>query len=240
MIIFLSELQKEHLNLLHKHSTQVLIDFCKLTIDYLNNGVDQKKHNIAAEKLNVPLMAVQNLVHALVYLIIEACKHNLSESDFKSSLALAGFSTEQQEILLKLYYTKKIELSSALNLLQQKDPTYQDFSWRFEVQIASRNTSEEIKPMVAMDFVLMTPKNFGQSKEDKLDKLNSTSNNKNVSPIHINTTVQDAKAASHCQNIINHHLLQCDLSNLIHMTNVLDQALKESKSQHVRRVQRAL
>ncbi|XP_026764374.1 COMM domain-containing protein 2-like [Galleria mellonella] len=239
MIIFLSELQKEHLDLLHKHSIQVLIDFCKLTIDYLNNGVNPKKHNIAAEKLNVPMTVVQNLVHALVYLIIEACKHNLSESDFKSSLALAGFSTEQQEILVKLYNTKKTELSSALNLLQQKDPTYQDLSWRFEVQIASRNSSEEIKPMVSMDFVVMTPKNFRQPSEDKIDQY-SKNNNKNVSPIHINSTVQEAKAASHCQNIINHHLLQCDLPNLIHMTNVLDQALKESKSQHVRKVQRAL
>ncbi|KAM3966816.1 COMM domain-containing protein 2 [Aphomia sociella] len=239
MIIFLSELQKEHLDLLHKHSPQVLIDFCKLTIDYLNNGVNHKKHSIAAEKLNVPVTVVQNLVHALVYLIIEACKHNLSEPDFKSSLAIAGFSTEQQEILLKLYNTKKSELSSALNLLQQKDPTYQDFCWRFEVQVASRSSSEEIKPMVAMDFVVMTPKNFGQSREDKIDQY-SKSNNKSASPICINSIVQEAKAASHCQNIIKHHMVQCDIPNLIHMTNVLEQALKESKSQHVRKVQRAL
>ncbi|KAJ8734022.1 hypothetical protein PYW07_014573 [Mythimna separata] len=239
MIIFLSELQKEHLSLLNQHSIQVLIDFCKLALDYLNNGANHKKYGIAAEKLDVSLTAVQNLVHALVYLIVEACRLNLSDADLKSSLALAGFSTEQQEVLVKLHNTKKTELSEALNLLQQKDPTYQDLSWRFEIQVASRSSNEQIKPMVAMDFMLMKPKNFGQYSEhnrigyEKEDKDSLT-------PIQINSSIQDAKAASHCQNKINHVLLQCDLPNLLHLTNKLEQALKESKSQHVRKVQRSL
>ncbi|KAI5634783.1 COMM domain-containing protein [Phthorimaea operculella] len=236
MIIFLSDLQKEHLSFLHQHSTQVLVDFCKLSIEYLNNGSNHKKYSIAAEKLSVSLTTVQNVVHALVYLIVEACKHNLSDGDFKSSTALAGFSSEQQEVLLKLYTTKKPELSEALQLLQQKDPMYQDFTWRFEIQVASRHCEEEIKPMIAADFILMTPKNYGQSKEEP----NITDKSKCLSPIHINSNIQDAKAASHCQNVIDHVLVQLDIPNLINLTNKLEQALKESKSQHVRKVQRAL
>ncbi|XP_026324040.1 COMM domain-containing protein 2 [Hyposmocoma kahamanoa] len=236
MIIFLSELQREHLSLLHQHSAQVLVDFCKLAIDYLNNGSNPKKYGIAAEKLDVSISVVQNVVHALVYLLVEGCKHNLTEPDFKSSLAIAGFSPDKQEVLLKLYITKKNELSIALNLLQQKDPSYQDFTWRFEVQVASRYISEQIKPMVAMDFILMSPKNFGQSSMDKLGQTQ----NKCISSVYINSSVQDAKATSHCQNVINHVLLQCDLPNLVHLTNKLELALKESKSQHVRKVQRAL
>ncbi|XP_026727335.1 COMM domain-containing protein 2-like [Trichoplusia ni] len=239
MIIFLSELQKEHLSLIHRHSIQVLIDFCKLALDFLNNGVNNKKYTIAAEKLNISLTEVQNLVHALVYLIVEACRLNLSDADLKSSLALAGFSNEQQEVLVKFYNTKKVELSEALYLLQQKDPTYQDLKWRFEVQVASKSCHEEIKPMVAMDFVLMKPKSFGQYTEHK--ETNDVEKNEHVlPPIRINSSIQDAKAASHCQNIIEHVILQCDLPNLLHLTNKLDQALKESKSQHVRKVQRSL
>lgn len=238
MIIFLSELQKEHLNLLHQHSTQVLVDFCKLTIDYLNNGMNEKKCAIAAEKLDVLVSVVQNLIHALAYLIVEGCKHNLSEPNFRSSLALAGFSEEQQQVLVKLHNAKKAEISGAINLLQQKDPSYQDLTWRFEVQVASKNSQEEIKPMVVMDFVLTTPKNFGQSE----DFAHITSKQKNSLPrsSSIVSSIQDAKTASQCQHIINHILLQSDLPNLVHLTNRLEEALKESKSQHIRKVQRAL
>ncbi|CAH0600489.1 unnamed protein product [Chrysodeixis includens] len=239
MIIFLSELQKEHLSLINRHSIQVLIDFCKLALDFLNNGVNNKKYSIAAEKLNISLTEVQNLVHALVYLIVEACRLNLSDADLKSSLALAGFSNEQQEVLAKFYNTKKVELSEALYLLQQKDPTYQDLKWRFEVQVASKSCNEEIKPMVAMDFVLMKPKSFGQYTEHK-ETTEDAKNQEVLTPIRINSSIQDAKAASHCQNIIEHVIVQCDLPNLLHLTNKLDQALKESKSQHVRKVQRSL
>ncbi|KAH9634060.1 hypothetical protein HF086_001262 [Spodoptera exigua] len=237
MIIFLSELQKEHLGLLNQHSVQVLIDFCKLALDFLNNGANQKKYSIAAEKLDVSITAVQNLVHALVYLIVEACRLNLTDADLKSSLAIAGFSTEQQEVLVKLYNTKKAELSDALNLLQQKDPTYQDLNWRFEIQV---NRSRFINSLLTMDFMTMKPKNFGQYGDHKEKIEYDKEDNKSLNYKHINSSIQDAKAASHCQNTVDHILLQCDLPNLLHLTNKLEQALKESKSQHVRKVQRSI
>lgn len=68
-------------------------------------------------------------------LIYTSFTFQLSESDFKSSLAIAGFPEEKQEVLVRLHSTKKAELSEALQLLQQKDPTYQDFRWRFEIQV---------------------------------------------------------------------------------------------------------
>ncbi|CAK1599833.1 unnamed protein product [Parnassius mnemosyne] len=239
MIIFLSELQKEHLDILHKQSTQVVVDYCKLTIDYLNNGFNQKKCSLAAEKLNVSPTNIQNSIQALAYLIVEGCKHNLSELDFKSSLAIAGFTDEKQQVILKLYITKKVELSSALNILQQTDLSYQDLTWRFEVQIASRRCNRMINPMVALNLVVTTPKNFGQ-KEDHTYRQDVFIKKNRITSLYTDSSVQSAKTASQCQKVVNHVLLQCDIPNLLHLTNKLEQALKESKSQHVRKIQRAL
>lgn len=224
MLLFLSELHKEHLLLLKSQPVQVLINFCKLAIDYLNNGINTEKYTIFADKLNIDQLSVHNIVQAIVYLLSEGYKHNLSTTEFKASLSLVEFPLEAQEVLTKLYTTKQEQTSEILFKLQKREPSLQDFTWRFETQVASRECSTEIKPQVTMDFVLQTPK----STQDMDLQLN------------VNNSIENAKTASECQNVISHVLLQTDLPNLVNLTNKLEQALKESKSQHVRKVQRAL
>lgn len=112
---------------------------------------------------------------------------------------------------------------------------------RVLLQIASRSHSEQVKPSVVMDFILRRPKYFGQNKEDEKQSFSEDTNeSKCASSLVINVPIQNAKAGSQCQHTISHILLQCDLPNLLHLTNKLDLALKESKTQHVRKVQRAL
>lgn len=86
-----------------------------------------------------------------------------------------------------------------------------------------------------MNFILKYPKNYGQ---DNYSMQHERSDEGDI--LLVNNSIMEAKTASECQNIIKHNIVQCDLPNLIHMTNKLAQALKESKSQHVRKVKRAL
>lgn len=50
------------------------------------------------------------------------------------------YSIEKQEVVLKLYATKKQEISESLHKLLQKDSLLQDFTWRFETQVSYKYT----------------------------------------------------------------------------------------------------
>lgn len=95
MLISLRNDHKEHLSLLSNQSVQsctfnklmllllifvfsVLIDFCKLAIDFLQAGPNLKLYGAAAEKLSVELDVVQNCVYGLVNLLLLSCKHKVN------------------------------------------------------------------------------------------------------------------------------------------------------------------
>lgn len=87
-----------------------------------------------------------------------------------------------------------------------------------------------------MDFEIISP---------KISNNTETVHNYNITETRclkskvINNSISNATTACQCQNVINHILLQCDIPNLINLRNKLEQALIESKTQHVRKVQRA-
>lgn len=55
----------------------MLIDFCKLALDFLQNGPNEKRYNVAATKLEVTYDVIQNAVHGLLNLLLESCKNNV-------------------------------------------------------------------------------------------------------------------------------------------------------------------
>lgn len=60
-------------------------------------------------------------------------------------MALAGFNNEQQEVLVKLYNNKRVELEETLYILQKREPSYQDLNWRFEVQVNEMSSFKFVK-----------------------------------------------------------------------------------------------
>lgn len=56
----------------------VLVDFCKLAIDFLLNGPNLKLCNAAAQKLQVECETIENAVYGLINLLLQSCKHKVS------------------------------------------------------------------------------------------------------------------------------------------------------------------
>ncbi|KAG7200521.1 hypothetical protein KM043_001085 [Ampulex compressa] len=201
MLLTLKPDHKKHVMFLTEQIPQVLQDFCKLALDYLQKGPNIKLYTAAAQKLEVELDVIKNSVEGLVNLLLESCRYKLSAEDFRDSVIALGFSEEKEVILSRLYDVKKNEISDSLADIGIKLPQYHDIEWRFEVQVASRSLLKQVAPLVVMDLSL---KNSGKPDD------------------------------------IEHVLLQTDPINLLHMAQELEEALQEGRSQHIRRISRAI
>ncbi|XP_044750435.1 COMM domain-containing protein 2-like [Coccinella septempunctata] len=158
MLISLRNDHKEHLNLLKDQSTQVLVNFCKLSIDYLNNGPNEKLYSTASEKLGVTADDIQKCVYGLVNLLMLSCQHRLSEADFRDSILTLGFNDDQEAILNKFFQSKKSEVIKILHQLSVKEPHFDNLEWRLEVVVASRCMLKQANPILTMDLSLKTQK----------------------------------------------------------------------------------
>nr|XP_022904734.1 COMM domain-containing protein 2 [Onthophagus taurus] len=158
MLISLRNDHRQHLKQLSNETTQVVTDFCKIAIDFLQNGPNTKLYNTAAKKLNWEMEDVQNCVYSLVYLLVISCKHKLNESDFRDCILTIGFTEEQQSVLSSFYETKNDVILEALKKTSFHEPHYNNLDWRFEVQVASRSLLHQCQPLVAMNLTLTTEK----------------------------------------------------------------------------------
>ncbi|KDR21157.1 COMM domain-containing protein 2 [Zootermopsis nevadensis] len=156
MLLSLKEDHKQHISVLIPQPTNVLQDFCKMALDFLRKGPTPKLYQTAAQKLDVQPEVIQNAVGGLVNLLVESCKHQLSDLDFRDSVLTLGFSEEQQETLEVFYKGKKQEISDALSQLTLDLPHYHDLEWRFEVQLASRALQHQVTPLITMNLTLET------------------------------------------------------------------------------------
>ncbi|XP_076631956.1 COMM domain-containing protein 2-like [Colletes latitarsis] len=152
MLLSLKPDHKKHVLLLMDYTPQVLQDFCKLALDYLQKGPNVKLYNAAAQKLEVEVDVIKHSVEGLVNLLLESCRYKLSSEDFRDSVIALGFSEDQETILSKLYNTKKDEISNILATIGFKFPEYHDMEWRFEVQLASRSLLKQIDPLLTLDL----------------------------------------------------------------------------------------
>ncbi|KAK0163557.1 hypothetical protein PV327_007227 [Microctonus hyperodae] len=157
-ILVLNIDHKKHLQFLSEQPLQVLQDFCKLALDYLQKGPNFKLYNAAAQKLVVEPENIQNYVEGLVYLFMESTKNKLTFEQFRELIIFLGFVDEKESLLSQLYETKQSEIENAMTNIGFKLPEYHNMEWRFEAQIASRTMLKQVEPLITMDFTLKNTK----------------------------------------------------------------------------------
>ncbi|KAJ3447122.1 comm domain containing protein [Anaeramoeba flamelloides] len=193
VIIYFNNEQKEDLQFLQELSFEVGSKIVQVSIDFFQGNYNPKLLQNVSTKLNLPQLKVERCVYALSYLFTESSKLSLSKSDFLESVNAISPTKEIEECLLESYQKNCEEMRRILSEMSLKLPSIDSLQWRLDVQISSRRTSNEAKPVYLLKL--------------------KTSDNRTV-------------------------WFQADYNELESMTNQLEIALKESKSQHYKRIKK--
>ncbi|XP_012261833.2 COMM domain-containing protein 2 [Athalia rosae] len=193
MLLSLRADHKKHILFLVEQSANVVQDFCKLALDYLQDGPNIKLYNIAAQKLEAEPEIIRNAVEGLVNLLLESCKCKLSISDFRDSVIALGFSGENETLLTKLYATNQSEIAKVLPNIGVKLTAYKSMDWRFETQIASRSLLNQATPLITLDFHLQN------NDSDKVDHVYLQTDPNNL--LHITKELEQALQDGRSQHL---------------------------------------
>ncbi|CAF0918035.1 unnamed protein product, partial [Didymodactylos carnosus] len=117
----------------------VAVEFCRVTIGFLANGINSKLITNAANRLQLDQDLVRNTIENLMWLYTECAKSKISVESLEESLKLFGFNDVIRQTIVECYTTQSSQLQSALIDLSLSLPKYKDLHWRFDVQIYSRN-----------------------------------------------------------------------------------------------------
>uniref|UniRef100_A0A8D8H7S5 COMM domain-containing protein 2 n=1 Tax=Culex pipiens TaxID=7175 RepID=A0A8D8H7S5_CULPI len=201
--------QDKHLKFVLNQPEEVLIEFCKLAIDYINNGINEKKCTAASKNLETTFDTVKSCVEALVCLLIDCTKLHITEEDFRS-LGTLNFSPEQIAILWQFVSSKRTLVETVLKQSADNELHFRDLEWRLEAKVASRALHRQATPVFAMKLHLDSE--VVNEHKEKLDQ---------ESTVGAGETRKEV-------------LLQTDPTSLVHLIQVLEQALIDSKTHRVR------
>ena len=203
--------QDNHLKFVVNQPDEVLIEFCRIAIDYISNGVNEKKYQIAAKKLETSFETIKSTIEALVCLLIDCTKVHVKQSDLEESLKTLNFTDSQVSILWQFISSKRLLVQNILKLSNVADLRFRDLEWRLEARIASRAIESQAVPIITMKLHLDT------------ETVNAHKETLQAKETEMPITRKEV-------------LLQTDPTNLSHIIQVLEQALIDSKTHRVRNI----
>ncbi|XP_059620678.1 COMM domain-containing protein 2 isoform X2 [Phlebotomus argentipes] len=211
MAFFIRNSQKDRLHFLSRQSSDVLVEFCKLGLEYLSSGPNEKKYANAARKLSTTPedgeIQPESLVECLVSFLINCVAFNVSEGDFEE-LERLNFTPEQVAILWQFVTNKKQYVRSLLRSRRSQEYRFRDLEWRLEARVASRSDLSQATPLITMKFHL-DHETIDEHKENLLENPTESSSRKQV-------------------------VMSTDPCNLTHMISTLESALQQSKTHRTR------
>eukprot|EP00771_Trimastix_marina_P000759 gnl/Trimastix_PCT/1789.p1 GENE.gnl/Trimastix_PCT/1789~~gnl/Trimastix_PCT/1789.p1 ORF type:complete len:212 (+),score=49.49 gnl/Trimastix_PCT/1789:57-692(+) len=137
-VVLLTDQHKQHLSFVASLSLDYLKEFCKISIQFLQQGANDALFSSAAKTLGVEVHQVTSGVEGLSFLFSESSKHLVPEPDFLESLAGIEFPEESRQFLAQVYMEHRHELRRALQELSSQHPQWVDLAWRLQLQSASR------------------------------------------------------------------------------------------------------
>lgn len=230
--------QREHLKILRDKSCDNIVDLCKLAIDYLNNGPNEKKLNVVAKKMNISMNIIKSTIEALICLLIDTTEKNINENDFELIIKQTlGLTIEIISILWQFIISKKLFVKNILKCINIKRYRYRDLIWRFEGKISSRCYMNSSIPIITIKLYLDSKELIENRSILSIAPDNNTNNSNNT---NLMTKNEDNDDNENINNTKYDVLIEIDPNNLIYLINVLEQALLESRNYRIGNITKTL
>uniref|UniRef100_A0A034WST0 COMM domain-containing protein 2 n=1 Tax=Bactrocera dorsalis TaxID=27457 RepID=A0A034WST0_BACDO len=215
MLLNLKTDQRRHLELLRHRGSEDVVELCKAAFEYLYLGPNTQRYQHLAQKYSTDTGVVQSAVEALIALLINATKGNASEFDLQSLQQEEGYSNDVMQVLSQFVSSKRHFIEGSIKSANIRAYRLVNIEWRLEVRLATRSLLRQSSIRVTMKLYLHT-----EPKNENRDLL------------------EDGDQAIHSDERRNRKdlLVQTDLSSLVHMIQVLETALYESKSRRIRNI----
>ncbi|XP_053957626.1 uncharacterized protein LOC128862868 [Anastrepha ludens] len=220
MLINLKKDQREHLQLLRQRSPEDVVELCKSAFEYLNHGPNLQRYQQLARKYATNPEMVQHAVEALIAFLIDATKAKANEMDLQRLQQEEGYNDGITEVLTQFVYSKRNFIEGSIKSANIRAYRLVNIEWRLEVRIATRCLLRQNSIRVTMKLYLHTePKN----------------ENRDLLEVENQQTIHPDERRNRKDLLV-----QTDLNSLVHMIQVLENALYESKSRRIRNIVSAI
>ena len=144
---------KDDLTICKTIKADFFAQFCKIALDFLKGGANQKMLKGAGQKLKVKPEDVEVAVGSIARILMDGTKKALTENDLLFSIGDLGLSSECCQVLSKFYGEKKDEIISVLEKSKSSAiPEFVSLNWTLAVEVARRTRHNEAKPSFLIEL----------------------------------------------------------------------------------------